>query len=213
MGPGVTFTSFCPKMRSRAAWYRASRAAYELSAAGGDADAEDEEDGNVVSDEEVGVAVGRLRMRRTGWNAAGGGGDAALGLLALEAERTSSGMGVRLFLSAFVARGRAVCMIRKHGRRAAVAGGQSEHTIPTDAKRRTHASSQSRCGSSAPSASSSSSSQSSRTVSARRIGVAEEVACRALRIRSGAALRRTYCWAPPGVDVGSWARYRHYERY
>ena len=86
-------------MRSRAAWYLASLAAYELSSADPgvvvpDAAPEPPEDG--PAGEEAGALVGRLRMRSTGWKAAGGG--AALGALVLEPERTSWGIGARSFL-------------------------------------------------------------------------------------------------------------------
>ncbi len=50
----------------------------------------------VEEEDEVAVAVGRLRMRRTGWKASGGGDTAEL--LVLEPAMTSSGMGVRLLL-------------------------------------------------------------------------------------------------------------------
>ena len=82
-----------PKIRSRAAWYRASRAAYELSGtASGDVLPDNDVD---EDDEDAGLGVGRLRMRSTGWKAAGGG-EATLD--PFEADMTSCGMGARLLL-------------------------------------------------------------------------------------------------------------------
>ena len=55
-----------------------------------------ESGGGVLGEDEVGVAVGRFKMRKTGWNAAGGGDMAAL--LVLDPAITRFGIGARVFL-------------------------------------------------------------------------------------------------------------------
>lgn len=85
-----------PKIRCRAAWYCASRSAYDFCC---ESDrAEDEADVD---------RVGRFSIRRAGLKAAGGGAtDAAV----LEDETTSSGIGALLFLHQFRCRVRSMCM-------------------------------------------------------------------------------------------------------
>ena len=57
-----------------------------------------ESDGGVLGEDEVGVAVGRFKIFRTGWNAAGGG-DVAAGLPVLDPAMRSCGIGARWFLA------------------------------------------------------------------------------------------------------------------
>ncbi len=78
-----------PKIRSRAAWYCASRSAYDFCKSVAAADTCEADDGT--------EGDGRFRIRSAGWNAAGGGETTVEEMLC---DTTTSGMGAVLLLEA-----------------------------------------------------------------------------------------------------------------